>query len=72
MGRLQTSGIKASSAQIKLAAVKSFCRWADAEGLTDAGLIQSICGPRRRYLLPDVPNQAEVKKLLEANPDREP
>jgi integrase/recombinase XerC len=73
---LHDGGIKPSSIKRKLAAVKSFCKWLEAEGLLDAGLIESIPGPRRRDELPDVPNEAEVKKLLDgeiptASPERD-
>ena len=65
MVRLHEGGIKLASAQRKLAAVKSFCKWLEAEGLVDSSLIESIHGPRRRHELPDVPNEAAVKQLIE-------
>lgn len=74
--RLHECGIKLVSVQRKLAAVKSFCKWLEAEGLLEASLIESIHGPRRRDELPDVPNEGEVKELLDgqiltASPNRD-
>jgi site-specific recombinase XerD len=74
--QMHDAGAKPRSLQRKLAAVKSFCRWLEAEGLLDAGLIESISGPRRRDELPDVPNEGEVRKLLDgeiptASPERD-
>jgi integrase/recombinase XerC len=74
--RLHESGIKLSSVRRKLAAVKSFCKWLDGEGLLDSRLVESIPGPRRRHDLPDVPNEADVKRLLDgeiptASPERD-
>jgi integrase/recombinase XerC len=63
--RLHESGVKRSSLQRKLAAVKSFCKWLQAEGLIESSLIESISGPRLRYELPDVPNETEMKALLD-------
>jgi integrase/recombinase XerC len=76
MVRLHERSIKPSSAQRKLASVKSFCKWMEAEGLVEANLIESIPGPRRRHNLPDVPNEGEVKQLLDgdiptASPERD-
>lgn len=74
--RLHESGIELTSLRRKLAAVKSFCKWLDGEGLLDFRLIESIPGPRRRHDLPDVPNESEVKRLLDgeiptASPERD-
>src|SRR2546425_3607918 len=74
--RLHESGIKLTSVRRKLASVKSFCKWLDGEGLLDSRLIESIPGPRRRHNLPDVPNESEVKRLLDgeiltASPERD-
>lgn len=63
--QLYEAGQKASSVRRRLAAVKSFCRWLEAEGLLKSNLIGSITGPRRRHELPDVVKQDEVKKLIE-------
>jgi integrase/recombinase XerC len=76
MVRLHESGVKRSSIQRKLAAVKSFCKWLEAEGLLESSLIESISGPRQRHELPDVPNEGEVKQLVEgkiptASPERD-
>lgn len=74
--RLHESGIKLTSVRRKLAAVKSFCKWLDGEGLLDSRLIESIPGPRRRHSLPDVPTESEIKQLLDgdiptASPERD-
>lgn len=74
--QLHDRGMKPRSLQRKLAAVKSFCKWLEAEGLVESSLIESISGPRRRDALPDVPNEGEVKKLLDgeiptASPERD-
>jgi integrase/recombinase XerC len=76
MVRLHEGGTKRSSIQRKLAAVKSFCKWLQAEGLLESSLIESISGPRQRHELPDVPNEGEMKRLLEgkiptASPERD-
>jgi integrase/recombinase XerC len=63
--QLHETGAKRASTHRKLAAVKSFCRWLEQEELIEAGLIQSIPGPRRRDGLPDVPTEAELKRLFE-------
>jgi integrase/recombinase XerC len=65
LARLHEGGTKATSIRRKLAAVKSFCKWLENEGLLDAGLLQTLSGPRRRDELPDVPGEAEIKRLLE-------
>jgi len=57
--------LKPASVKRKLAAVKSFCRWLEAEGYSEAGLIDYITGRYRRDELPDVPNEAEVTHLIE-------
>ena len=76
VARLHEAGGKLATINRKLAAVKSFCKWLEAEDLLEASLIESISGPRRRYPMPDVPNEAELFKLLEgelatASPERD-
>jgi integrase/recombinase XerC len=51
----------------KLAAVKSFFCWLEAEGLVEAGLIDFIASRYRRDELPDVPSEGEVARLLNGN-----
>jgi len=63
--QLHNAGLKPASVKRKLAAVKSFCRWLEAEGYSEAGLIDYITGRYRRDELPDVPNEAEVTHLIE-------
>lgn len=63
--QLHERGIKRSSIVRKVAGVKSFCKWLEAEGLLDASLLLSLRAPRRRHELPDVPNEGEVKQLLD-------
>lgn len=65
VARLHDSGIARSSIHRKLAAVKSLCKWLENEGLIEPGLIQSVGSPRRRDSLPDVPSEADIKRLLE-------
>src|SRR5216684_3811291 len=56
--QLHDRGMKQRSLRRKLAAVKSFCKWLEGEGLLEASLIESISGPPRlREELPDVPNE---------------
>lgn len=75
--QLHDGGMKQRSVRRKLAAVKSFCRWLESEGLLAANLIDSIAGPSRlREQLPDVPSEDDVKKLLDgeilsASPERD-
>ncbi len=75
--QLHDRGMKQRSLRRKLAAVKSFCKWLEGEGLLEASLIESISGPPRlREELPDVPNEDQVKKLLDgkiptASPERD-
>jgi len=66
VAKLHDGGMKQSSVRRKLAAVKSFCKCLEGEGLLPASLIDSIAGPSRlREELPDVPSEDEVKKLLD-------
>jgi integrase/recombinase XerC len=65
MTQLHDRGTKRSTIVRKVAVVKSFCRWLEAEGMLDAGLLLSLGTPRRRYELPDVPSEDAVKKLLD-------
>ena len=75
--KLHDGGMKQVSVRRKLAAVKSFCKWLEGEGLLQASLIDSIAGPPRlREKLPDVPSEDDVKKLLDgeirsASPERD-
>jgi integrase/recombinase XerC len=74
--QLHDRKVKEATVRRKLAAVKSFCKWLEAEGLLDASLIESLSGPRRTDELPDVPNEIEVKALLDgdiptASPERD-
>jgi integrase/recombinase XerC len=46
----------------KLAAIKSFIRWADNEGLRCDLRILNLSSPKRRAQLPDVPSAAEMEK----------
>src|ERR1700686_504424 len=75
--QLHERGMKQRSVRSKLAAVKSFCKWLEGEGLLEASLIESISAPPRlREELPDVPSEDEVKKLLDgeirsASPERD-
>lgn len=62
---LYESGVRLASVQQTLAALKSFCRWLEAEGLIEASIIESIMPPRGRMELPDVPNEVDVKQLLD-------
>ena len=62
---LYKTGVKLTSANRKIAAVKSFCKWLEAEGLIEASVIESIAAPRRRSELPDVPNEPDLKQLLD-------
>jgi site-specific recombinase XerD len=64
---LHNAGLKPQSVRRKLAAVKSFCRWLEAEGFAEAGLIDFIAGRYRRDELPDVPSEGEVARLLDGN-----
>jgi site-specific recombinase XerD len=63
--QLYNAGLKPPSVRRKLAAVKSFYRWMEAEGYSEAGLIDYIAGRYRRDELPDVPNECEVARLIE-------
>jgi integrase/recombinase XerC len=66
VARLHESGIGAASSHRKIAAVKSFCKWLDAEGMLPGNFdIRSITGPRRESKLPDVPSEADIKRLLD-------
>jgi integrase/recombinase XerC len=71
--QLHDGGSKSVTVRRKLAAVKSFCKWLECEGLLDPNLIGLITGPRRRQELPDVAKHDEIKKLIEGTvmPERE-
>lgn len=76
IAKLHDSGLKNTSLHRKLAAVKSFCKWLEAEGLLDAGLVETLVPRRRHDQLPDVPSETDVKKLLDskiasASPERD-
>ncbi len=62
---LYESGLKLATVLQRLAALKSFCRWLEAEGLIEASIIESIAAPRRHSELPDVPNEPDLKQLLD-------
>jgi integrase/recombinase XerC len=62
---LYETGVKLTSVRRKIAAVKSFCKWLETEGLLEASLIESISAPRGRQELPDVPNEVELKHYLD-------
>jgi integrase/recombinase XerC len=65
--QLHNAGMKPSSMRRKLAAVKSFCRWLEAEGFAEPGLIDFIATRYRRDELPDVPSEGEVTRLLDGD-----
>jgi integrase/recombinase XerC len=56
---LHESGAKASTVRRGLAAVKTFCKWADIEHE-----IESIRAPQQANQLPNTPSKADVEKLL--------
>jgi integrase/recombinase XerC len=64
---LHNAGLKPASVRRKLAAVKSFCRWSEAEGYFEVGLIDFIASRYRRDELPDVPSEGEVTRLLDGD-----
>ena len=71
--KLHNSGIMPQSLRRKIAAVKAFCKWCEAEGLMESSLIESIAPPRGRNQMPDVPSEAELKHLFEGEiPTRSP
>jgi integrase/recombinase XerC len=59
------AGLKHSSSRRKLAAVRSFMNWLVQENYADSNPCDGIAGPRRRQELPDVPNEKDIKRLLE-------
>jgi len=63
--QLHNAGLKPQSVRRKLAALKSFVRWLEAEGYSEAGVIDCIAGRYRRDELPDVPSVGEVIHLIE-------
>jgi integrase/recombinase XerC len=65
--QLHNAGLKPTSVRRKLAAVKSFCRWLEAEGYSEAGLIDYIASRYRRDELPDVPSEGDVTRLLDGD-----
>jgi site-specific recombinase XerD len=67
LARMHEGGRKGTAIRRKLAAVKSFCKWLENEDLLEAGLIEGLSGPRRRDELPDVPSEADIKRLLDGN-----
>src|SRR6266550_4693554 len=76
IARLYNAGVKRTSIWRKVAAVRSFCKWLDGEGLLDSTLIETLRPSRHNQELPDVPSEAEVRMLLEdeiptASPERD-
>ncbi len=67
LARMLETGHKGTSVRRKLAAVKSFCKWLENEDLLEAGMIEGLSGPRRRDELPDVPSEADIKRLIDGN-----
>lgn len=65
--KLSEGGLTRSSVYRKLAAVKTFCRWLENEGLLDSALIETLTSGRRREQLPDVPTEAEVQRLIDGD-----
>lgn len=62
---LHDAGLKPASVKRRLAAVKSFCRWLEAEGYLEVGLVDFIASRYQRDELPDVPSEDEVTRLMD-------
>ena len=54
-----------SSVLRKVACVRSFCAWLLRERYLEANPCEGILGPRRHQTLPDVPSEADMKRLLD-------
>jgi len=65
--QLHNAGLKPRSVGRKLATVKSFCHWLEAEGYAEAGSIDFIAGRYRRDELPNVPSEGELTRLLDGD-----
>ncbi|HKF56274.1 MAG TPA: tyrosine-type recombinase/integrase [Blastocatellia bacterium] len=58
------ASLKRTTVKRKIASVRSFCNWLVQECYLDSSPCEGISGPRNHHVLPDVPSEADMAKLL--------
>lgn len=56
--------LKTGTVKRKIAALRSFCNWLEIERYVDINPSEGISGPRMHQNLPDIPSEANIKRLL--------
>lgn len=57
-------GLRDSTVKRKIAAIRSFCNWLVNERYLDMSPAEGMNGPRMGHKLPEIPSEADMKKLL--------
>jgi integrase/recombinase XerC len=58
------ASLKRTTVKRKIASVRSFCNWLVSESYLDVSPCEGIVGPRQHHVLPDVPSETDMAKLL--------
>jgi integrase/recombinase XerD len=66
VGDLRREGRRGSTLARKVAALRSFYRWAQREGLTERDIVSLVDSPRAGSYLPDVLAVDDVERILDA------
>jgi len=59
------ANLKRTTVKRKIASVKSFCNWLVCESYLDTNPTEGMAGPRAHHVLPDVPSEADMTKLID-------
>lgn len=59
------ANLKRTTVKRKIASVKSFCNWLVCEPYLDTDPTEGMAGPRAHHVLPDVPSEADMTKLID-------
>ena len=59
------ASLKRTTVKRKIASVRSFCNWLVCESYLNINPAEGITGPRQHHVLPDVPSEADMAKLLD-------
>jgi integrase/recombinase XerC len=66
VAKLHEAGASPATSKLKLAAVKSFCKWMALEDLLPATFdIRGVNGPKLPDKLPDIPSESDMRRLLD-------
>lgn len=63
------ASLKRTTVKRKLASTKSFCNWLVMESHLDNNPAEGITGPRQHHVLPNVPSEADMTKLIDGEID---